>query len=428
MKTLLIFVFFILPSFLISVYAQSGWQKQTANTTKTLIDVYFIDNNTGWIVGDSAIILKTTNSGVNWLKSTYYGNVLLVSVYFKNQNTGLVGGYISGQHLNGFVIKSTNGGNTWSETYVQGEPYCLFSFGGDTVWSSRHDGNVMKSTNMGNTWTPAFVHTQLELYSVFFINNLTGWTGGAVYQGLAYIYKTTDGGNTWFNQFISATHHFYSIHFLNQNTGFAATLFGAIYGTTNGGTDWLTLLPGNNSTLFNLQSVSPGTCYTVGENSRIFKTQDNGANWILQMLPPGTNYNHTFSSIYFRNISLGWVVGSSGIILKTTNGGELIGVQNIGTTIPHEYNLSQNYPNPFNPATTIEFDLPKSSNVSLMVYDIKGKIIEQLVDEYLQAGSYKTTFNANDLSSGIYFYRIAIHSDKITANDFTQTKKLVLVK
>jgi hypothetical protein len=87
------------------------------------------------------------------------------------------------------------------------------------------------------------------------------------------------------------------------------------------------------------------------------------------------------------------------------------------------YYLSNNYPNPFNPETTIEFYLPKSSNVSIKVYDITGKEILNLLDEYKNAGNHKTVFNSSlyNLSSGVYFYRII-------AGGFNQTKSMVLLK
>ncbi|MBK6506301.1 MAG: T9SS type A sorting domain-containing protein [Ignavibacteria bacterium] len=83
--------------------------------------------------------------------------------------------------------------------------------------------------------------------------------------------------------------------------------------------------------------------------------------------------------------------------------------------------MYNNYPNPFNPVTKIRFDLPRSSSVRILLYDITGKVVMNLVDEGLQAGSYETIFDASSLSSGLYFYRIE------TA-DFSNTKRLMLIK
>ncbi len=99
----------------------------------------------------------------------------------------------------------------------------------------------------------------------------------------------------------------------------------------------------------------------------------------------------------------------------------LVGVEDETNAIPSEYTLDQNYPNPFNPSTTIKFSIPENSTVELTVYNQLGEFIQTLVNEEKSAGSYEITFNAQDLSSGVYFYQIK-------ANNFVSTKKLVLLK
>lgn len=96
------------------------------------------------------------------------------------------------------------------------------------------------------------------------------------------------------------------------------------------------------------------------------------------------------------------------------------GISN-NSEIPSEFSLSQNYPNPFNPSTNISFSLPKSEFVNLSVYDLSGKLVDELVNSNLEAGKYTTNWSASDLSSGVYFY-------KITAGDFVDVKKLTLIK
>ncbi|MBK9333942.1 MAG: T9SS type A sorting domain-containing protein [Ignavibacteria bacterium] len=89
--------------------------------------------------------------------------------------------------------------------------------------------------------------------------------------------------------------------------------------------------------------------------------------------------------------------------------------------IPAEFKLSQNYPNPFNPSTTISYEIPVDGAVSLKIFDMSGKEVMSLVDGVKNAGYYSININASNLSSGIYFY-------KLTANDFTSVKKMMLVK
>jgi len=97
------------------------------------------------------------------------------------------------------------------------------------------------------------------------------------------------------------------------------------------------------------------------------------------------------------------------------------GVELISNELPTEFNLNQNYPNPFNPSTTISFSLPEVSFVSLKVFNTLGEEIEMLVSEELSSGSYKFDWNANNLPSGIYFY-------KLQSENFVETKKMILLK
>ncbi|MBK9737118.1 MAG: T9SS type A sorting domain-containing protein [Saprospiraceae bacterium] len=93
--------------------------------------------------------------------------------------------------------------------------------------------------------------------------------------------------------------------------------------------------------------------------------------------------------------------------------------------IPTEFLLSQNYPNPFNPSTVIKYQLPVTSQISIKVFDLLGNEVSTLVDEFKQAGIYEVQFNTSsssgELASGVYIYRIQ-------TNEFTETRKMVLLK
>ncbi|MDD5362592.1 MAG: T9SS type A sorting domain-containing protein [Ignavibacteria bacterium] len=97
------------------------------------------------------------------------------------------------------------------------------------------------------------------------------------------------------------------------------------------------------------------------------------------------------------------------------------GIYQYSSETPNEFKLYNNYPNPFNPSTNIKFAIPKSASVKISVFDVSGKEIEALVNDKLQAGIYETRWNASKCSSGIYFY-------KIIAGDFSETKKMLLIK
>jgi PKD repeat protein len=98
-----------------------------------------------------------------------------------------------------------------------------------------------------------------------------------------------------------------------------------------------------------------------------------------------------------------------------------VGITSFNQELPSTFSLNQNYPNPFNPTTNIQFGLPRNSNVKLIVFDMAGKQISVLLDEYKQAGSYTYSFDGSQLSSGVYFYRII-------AGNFVETRKMLLIK
>jgi hypothetical protein len=102
-------------------------------------------------------------------------------------------------------------------------------------------------------------------------------------------------------------------------------------------------------------------------------------------------------------------------------GGVILDVEQVANVIPSSFKLYQNYPNPFNPMTTIEFEIPERANVKLIVYDILGREVGKLVDKELEPGRYKVNFEASELSSGVYFYRLE-------AGKFADVKKMLLVK
>lgn len=99
----------------------------------------------------------------------------------------------------------------------------------------------------------------------------------------------------------------------------------------------------------------------------------------------------------------------------------LTGIKPISVQIPEKFELAQNYPNPFNPTTTIKFKIAKQGIVSLIVYDLSGRVIETLINQHLEPGEYQYNLNAQNYSSGVYFY-------KLTTEYYTNIKKMVLIK
>lgn len=150
---------------------------------------------------------------------------------------------------------------------------------------------------------------------------------------------------------------------------------------------------------------SPQTSFSV-----IDTVKGTGNTYVDKNVKPGTvnyrikAYKDSLESEYSNEVSI-----------------TVTGIKGEKRQIPTKYSVNQNYPNPFNPTTEIGFALPKSGLTKVVIYDVLGREIQTLLDKELKAGYYEVTFNADNLPSGVYFYRI--HS-----GDFIQTKKMILMK
>ena len=127
------------------------------------------------------------------------------------------------------------------------------------------------------------------------------------------------------------------------------------------------------------------------------------------------------NSIFADNSGNVYVSGTSALDYAVVKYSPVTGINNASGEIPNGFSLMQNFPNPFNPSTTIEFQIPAYEQVSLKVYDVAGRIVAELVDESLNAGTYRVDYNASNLSSGVYFY-------KLITTSFFDTKRMILVK
>ena len=146
-----------------------------------------------------------------------------------------------------------------------------------------------------------------------------------------------------------------------------------------------------------------------------------GTDWLLlnpdnSDLPEGPVYSIDFD--HFENLWIG--VDGGGVAVY--NEGGIVKVQEEISKIKIEnFRLFQNYPNPFNSTTTIKFQLPKPSDVQISIYDINGSLVKILVNDYKTAGYHKIIWDASNIPSGIYFYKIKTRS-------FTQVRKCMLIK
>lgn len=299
--------------FITDVFSQTGWFQQYSGTTNTLNDVFFLNNNTGYMVGAS-LIIKTTNGGYNWfiLSSSVGGR----EIQFLNLNTG----YISG----GTIYKTIDGGLNWINLnliYIN----TIHFTDVNTGYAAGYNNTIMKTTNGGLSWMSQNISTPLNNFNaVYFTSSEIGYlVGGKMLLPLhGVIYKTTNGGNSWiFYQTQTLDVNFESVHFPTSNTGYIVGSYeygnsGIILKTTNAGSYW-SQQGVTSKDLHSTNFLNASTGFAVGDGGMIIKTIDGGVIWNSQLSGSTSNLR----SVTFKKENTGYVAGENGIVQKTINGG-----------------------------------------------------------------------------------------------------------
>jgi len=236
---------------------------------------------------------------------------------------------------------------------------------------------------------------------------------------------------------VDANNNIYLTGLTTQVTGFTPdSNYGTIKYDPNGNQQWISFYNGPNNSVDIARSVFvddnmnvyiTGSSKGVGSDdyATIKYSATGSQQWVLSYNGTG-NSNDYSSSVVADNSGSAYVTGRSfgsgtDYDYATIKYSNLVGVEPVGSIIPDKFSLSQNYPNPFNPSTKIKFALPDQQNVKLIVYDAIGKEVKSVNMGQLAAGIYEYYFNASDLTSGIYFYRIE-------TGKYSDTKKMILIK
>lgn len=397
----------------------NNWVSQNQGYYEDIRDLFFVNISTGFAVGPAGRLLKTTDGGTVWLPlNTGFTNDFY-SVYFLNTNTGFLGGSQTA------IFKTTNSGLNWSVSSFRPSGYIskIVFPNQNTGFASK--GNILfYTTNLGNNWYQKTIPGPSTINIIYFPTPDTGFT--ISYSGS--IYKTTDSGNSW--NTLGNPYYYNAFHFINGNTGFAGAY--RFDKTTNGGLTWnnVTSSFSQGFEIYRMHFLNETTGFVIGSALphyisliMVCKTTDGGVTWTNEF--PGTI--STPYSIFAINQDVCYIGGSNGTILKRTQSNltpNLTSIITNGTGIPYKFNLYQNYPNPFNPLTKIKFDIPANVGiipVKLVIFDILGNELSQLYNGSLKPGTYEVDFGGSSLSSGTYFYRL-------TAGDYIETKKMILLK
>jgi photosystem II stability/assembly factor-like uncharacterized protein len=421
---------FILASLflLFSLNSYSQWVEQNSGVTTTFYSVSAIDNNNAWTCGTQSKVIRTTNGGLNWIVVPGNGlpsNYILWNIFAIDANTALTAGDYSPNHIK--VFRTSSGGNNWSEVLDIPDGFV------DGIWIQSNGNGVMVGdppTSSGYLMVKKTSNSGLSWYDV---SSIYGGIGATGFNNSIYVFGnnvwfgtnsslrySTNLGDSWSTQYPSMLP--YAIFFQNSSTGMIGGAAGVSQGikyTTDSGWSWINpTIPGTGSICGLVGNGSTWWCAKFGRN--IYRSTNNGVNWVLEYTSQLGTQQHMSKA---RNGNRMWVVKDSGGIAMSEG---LIGISPLSGEIANTFSLFQNYPNPFNPSTKIKFDIPplkgaRGMTARLIIYDALGREIAAPVNEQLNSDSYEIEWDGSNYPSGVYFYRL-------TAGDYTETKKMILIK
>lgn len=334
------------------------WTVQTSNTTATLYAVNIVDQNVAWACGTTGKVIKTTNGGTTWTAYTLpVATEIAYVIKGIDANTCLVS---TSPSTGTKIFRTTDGGTTWTEVYNQTGGFIdgihMFDANNGYAIGDPVGGNwtLLKTTNGGVAWTSAATLPQAGTEAGW--NNSLLFLGNTGYFGTnnTKVYKTTDAGVSW-TATTTATLNSYILAFLDANTGMLGGT-GAINVTSNGGTNWTAATSPFTTNALGLSVLGADNYFLVG-STNVYKTTNNGAAW--------TTAHSGTTSLYHIDVrgnltsAFGYAVGASGKVVKyvrtpdvptvtvtAPNGGESWGigtVKNITWTSANIANVAIKY-------------------------------------------------------------------------------------
>ena len=424
MRSILFYFFLFNICFGNQTFCQNLWKIIKSPTTQNLQKVVFVDSLTGWAVGDSGIVIHTSDAGNNWNVQNSGISLDIRSVTFPNKNIGWALAWTTAPPYGTIILNTFDGGNSWKNQVFNGQDvflnsiYFIDSLNG---WIGGNYSGILYTTDGGQIWNQAAIDSfaGFPIYNFVFTNKDYGFASGGSIDFMGVIYKTTDGGKNWTGKSVAAD-PIQKIYFLDSINivGIGGDLeFGSGFiKSTNAGIDWI-------YKTLNIYGTGLGLSFRTASEAwvplkgvfygRFLITNDSGNTWHEYIAPDSL----FMSDIVFTDSLHGYAVGLNGSILKYK--GIITSVQE-PVEVPSVFYLRQNYPNPFNPSTTIAFFISEKANVILKIYDIMGREVKSF-EQHMEIGEHNIKITSDNLSSGVYIYTLF-------ANKYMASKKMIILK
>ena len=405
MKILLVFILI-----LNSINTFSQWETvyfpSTSPKLPNLNSVDFLNSNNGMAAGFTIencsiikpIIIRTFNSGTNW-DTTYYStdSIELKKITILDSLTVFAVGSSFPAYEKGVIVRTNNFGLTW-DTIIFPHRLNFIEFPSHNIgYAVGSNGAVYKTINCGNSWLELNIGNTEYLYNTRFINDSIGFI-----LGDNKIYKTTNGGNNWTATNLGLNSGFPYLSVSNDSTLYCfSNVYDTInlFKTTDCGNTWNL----HSSHYFFDHAYSmffndANTGFITGFFA-IEKTIDGGLTWIKQSAsPPSSGYFYdSVTDLCFINKDTGFAVGSSQFY-RTYNGGDSLFIPE------NDNNLTPifAYPNPFSDYTNIKFDNSMHDNCTMLLYNSKGQIVYQAINNKEE----NFRIYKKELNKGLYFFQI----------------------
>lgn len=472
MKKLVLVIPIILLFFHL-MYADDGpnmWSQSLSTPSAVWQDGIVINStNTSIMYAGTAGagVYKTTNAGVNWVQvNNGLTNLIVQCMAISKSNPDIIMCGTTNTGSSPGIYRSTDGGANWTlKNNGITEPILPQAIAIDPtdpnicytvifIGTANAITGVYKTTDGGNNWAAAIngITTAKNFLSIAInpLNHNVVYIGSsfdfATSTGPQKIYKSVNAGGLWTDvstglpNLSTDINPVRSLSISNVDTAIVlaglfqnSTTNGGMFLTTNGGGQWTKIqtgLPNVVGALIRSVLIRPGSSMDffagydgVAPSTGIWRTTNRGVTW-SSFASGVMQANYIVRALAFKtSVDSTLYAGVAGTVGMGVYEYSFIpvGISGQNGKIPKEFALYPNYPNPFNPATNIQYDVPKVSNVTMKIYDIRGREVATLVNENKQPGTYSVTFNAANFASGVYFYRIS-------AGDFTKTMKMILVK
>jgi photosystem II stability/assembly factor-like uncharacterized protein len=405
------------------LFGQGSWERIEVATNHDLNSLYFTDSLYGWVAGDSGTMLHTEDGGNTWTfqESQTFNNIR--HVFFLDRNLGWGTAFDFTEVPYGTeLLRTTNGGKSWSVTdYPEDNLFmnCIFFLDSLNGWMGGSPHALVKSTDGGVTWSQADVDTStlafFPVLNIRFYNEQYGYASGGIFDIAGVTWHTSNGGEKWYaiDPSEAPADEVHGLHLFDSITVIGSggdPDFGYGVGmlfTENGGINWNYEELGIQGIAYDIDFRNTTEAWSpLGNRKKLMYSTDGGVNWEEKDTPEST----AIYDIQFTDSLHGFASGREGAVLRYIPPMP-VSITDKPSQHADEILLHQNVPNPFRNRTTISFEImdtpvtrmAASIRIELSVFNTSGEKVLVLTDKSFGQGKHRVTMIEPNLPKGRFY-------------------------